>query len=350
MRLISRDYKKGFVKLLITDEEDLWELFKIISEDDIIVSKTTRLIKKSDSKEGKRKPMTLKIRVTKTDWSGSELKILGVIIEGPEDVPRGSHHSFILKEGSKFKLIKDKWNLFEKSVINKSVKLREGAIIITLLDSKDNHHAVLKGLRVKHLSNSSSSLPRKDMPGYDKELIKFYDKTINQSINLMNSYKAELIIFAGPGFTPEELKNRLKEVHPELLKKSQFTKVSNVSKAGVNELVKGGFIKSIRQESKISKESELVSEFFLRLRKEKLIKYGFKEVKYAIGGGAGEVLLLSDELIREYRLRKEFKKIENLLYIAEQNNTRIEFVSTSHDLGKRFHKMGGVALLLRYNV
>ncbi len=350
MKIISSDYKKGFVKLLITSNEDLWELYKIINPKDLVVSKTTRLVKKEDSKEGKRKPMTLKIMVEKTAWTGNELRVLGVIVEGPEDVPKGAHHSITLTLGSQLKLIKERWNPYERSVINRSTKTEEKAIIITLLDSKDNHHAVLKGLKIKHISSESSRLPRKDMPNYDLELRKFYDKTINQSINLMNAYKAEAIIFAGPGFAPEEIKKRMEETHPELLKKCYFTKASSVSKPGVNELIKGGFIKKIRKESRIAKETELLKEFFLRLRKEKLISYGFKDVKYALENGAGNVLLLSEELIREYKLRKEFKKIEDLLYIAEQNKTKIEFISNSHELGKQFHKIGGIALLLRYEV
>ncbi len=350
MKLINKDYKKGFAKLLITDNEDLWALYQLINPNDIITSRTTRLVKKQNAKEGRRKPMTLKIRVKKTEWNGSELRLLGVIIKGPEDVAKGSHHSISLKQGSRLKLVKDKWSAYDKSIIKKNVQPKQKAIIITLTDSRENYHAVLKGLRVKHISSESSRLPRKDMPNYDKELINFYKKTIKESINLFKENNAELIVFAGPGFASEDLKELIKQEHSEILKKSYFKKASTASKSGINELIKGGAIKSIRKESRLIKETELIMEFFLRLKKEKLIKYGYQDVNQALESGAGEVLLLSEELIKEYKEKKEFKKIEDVLHKAEQSNTKIGFISGTHELGERFHKMGGIALLLRYEI
>ena len=45
MQIISSEYKKGFVKLKVTDPEDLWYLSHLIDPGDFIKGRTTRKIR-----------------------------------------------------------------------------------------------------------------------------------------------------------------------------------------------------------------------------------------------------------------------------------------------------------------
>ena len=59
MRIITSDFKKGFVKIKITDPEDLWYLSQIIEPGDLLTAKTTRKVKIGDGEDAKVDKKTL---------------------------------------------------------------------------------------------------------------------------------------------------------------------------------------------------------------------------------------------------------------------------------------------------
>ena len=55
-----------------------------------------------------KKPIFLKIKVEKIEFSktSNNLRVLGAIIEAPDDIQKGEHHSFSLEPETTFTLIK----------------------------------------------------------------------------------------------------------------------------------------------------------------------------------------------------------------------------------------------------
>jgi protein pelota len=60
-----------------------------------------------------------------------------------------------------------------------------------------------------------------------------------------------------------------------------------------------------------------------------------------VRAGAAETVLVSDDVVRE-------GPMVSLLQEAENLGSRVLVVSTSHDMGERLSRLGGVAALHRY--
>jgi len=57
MKIIFEDKKEGILKLKVDTLDDIWILSRIIDKNDEIESETTRIVKKTDEQEGKRKKL-----------------------------------------------------------------------------------------------------------------------------------------------------------------------------------------------------------------------------------------------------------------------------------------------------
>jgi len=343
MKIIHQDYKKGVIKVKVDDNEDLWTLRKVITEGDKVSGSTTRVIKKED-REGIRKKVFIKLNVEKAEFMQSTfvLKVLGKIIEGPDDVPIGSYHSFNIKPGVEIKIEKESWGTYEKKVLAKSEK-KPIRTLITIIDSREATQTLLTS-NVKELYTHHARLPRKDQPDYDKKTRDYYLEVIKQIKDSLKNHKASKLVIAGPGFAPEELMKVAKEQKINAFK----AHTNHTGMAGVKELIKTGIIDQIIAESEVSEETRVVDNFFEQVSKDKLIKYGLEDVKEAVNTGSVKTLLVSEGLITDFRERKRFKEIEDIINMAEQMKTKIEFISTKHDAGRQFHKFNGIGAILRY--
>ncbi len=98
MKQIQSNLRQGIIKVSPENLDDLWVLSQIVEPGDIIKGKTLRKIKKTEATERAKKvikrPVFMKIGVERTELGADVLRVSGKIIEGPEDVPRGSYHTF----------------------------------------------------------------------------------------------------------------------------------------------------------------------------------------------------------------------------------------------------------------
>ena len=117
MKILSSNFKKGDVKVKITNLDDLWYLSQIIDEKDIVQGETLRKIKIGDGENQKivRKPVFLSLKVEKLEFHKQSdiLRVSGIIDQGPEDVPKGTHHTFNIELNSITTIIKEEWLDFQ---------------------------------------------------------------------------------------------------------------------------------------------------------------------------------------------------------------------------------------------
>ena len=105
MQIIKKNLRQGEVTVKVNNPEDLWFLSQVINVDDSIKGKTERKIKigKEDDRKQSvtRKTVFLEIKAEKIEFHkySENLRISGIILQGPDDVPRGSHHTFNIEEG-----------------------------------------------------------------------------------------------------------------------------------------------------------------------------------------------------------------------------------------------------------
>ena len=86
MHIIHSDFKKGTVKLKITDPDDLWYLSQIIDQKDILTGLTTRKVKIGEGENAKvvKKTLVLTIAAEKVELQEQSLRINGKVQESTD--------------------------------------------------------------------------------------------------------------------------------------------------------------------------------------------------------------------------------------------------------------------------
>jgi len=342
MNILSSDFKKGFVKIKINLNDDLWYLDSILELGDLIKSVTMRsLFLEREGKKEKigKKPMLLTIELEKSEFQKNinVLRLMGKIIEGPEDVQKGSYHTIEVKLGSVLSIYKKEWKQYQIDKLRKAqTKIPEVLLVVT--DMNQATFGILKKNGVQIISELKNPHSIQE----EEKLLEFYKKVASEINKLSENMKK--IILAGPGFAKEHIEKIIEDNFSEIKNKLIIDSVSSATTSGINEILKRGTLDKIIQENEIIKENKLIQKFFTHLNKDDgLVLYGLKELEEADNYGAIDVLLVSDEKIRE-------EEVEKLAASVERKKGQIEIISNTHELGEQFCRMGGLGAILRFRV
>lgn len=336
MQIIKRDFK-GITKLKPQSLDDLWAMKHVLEEGDIIGTRTLRTIQ-VDKRE--KKPTFLKIRLEKIEFDDSgNLRLGGEIVEAPEKFARG-FHAFTLTPLDVISIEKEKWKDAQKRKLKESEAYRTLQFLICVLDEREADFALATELKLKEIASIKNPAAGKRYSGKEAEagMGQFF-KSIS---DLMKEHlaKVDKIIIAGPGFTKDNLFEKLPG---EIKAKSVLEGASVTGITGLNEVIKRGALDKIASGTRLSKETDLIEKFLVLLAKEGLVTYGIKEVESAAEAGAIEMLLVSDKLVRD-------EKIEKLMENVEQMKGAVYIINSTHDAGNRLFLLGGIAAFLRYRI
>ena len=128
MKILAKELKHGSIKVQVDTLDDLWYLSALIEEKDRVEGVTERKIKldAGSDRDQKviRKTVFLEIGVEKVEFHkyANILRVSGKIINGPEDVPRGTYHTFNVEEGSTFRIKKEQWLTYQLKKLKKQQK------------------------------------------------------------------------------------------------------------------------------------------------------------------------------------------------------------------------------------
>ncbi len=325
--------------------DDLWHLDKIIEDGDILEARSYRVYKPTEDSKGERKPITVKIKGEKIEFSkyGNSLRVTGKIIGGtPEEfVQTGNYHTINVEIEKPIKIVKEKWQKYILDRIKKAVsETKRPKLGIILLDNEKALVSYLKGYGVEHSHEIYSGRSKRDKNPEDK-LNQFYAELTKQIENI----DSEKIIIAGPGFAKEELREHIQQKYPDLLKKLIFEKVSSAERSAVKELMNSGAISQAIGEHQIEKESMLIEKLKENIGKDTgLAIYGINEIEKALEYKAVEQIIVIDDLIRQK------PEIKQLLEKAEKNKVHIEIFSSESDPGHELKGIGGLAAFLYYKI
>ncbi len=352
MRILKQDKKEGVITLKIDTLDDIWILSRILSKDDVVISETTRVVKKTEEQEGKRIKLKVTLKVEKVEFQKNTLRILGTIIESSNpNVPHGAFHTITIERGNILS-IKKEWQKWQIERIRDAVEsTKKPKLILCAADYGDATIALLKEFGIEYITDFSKSLP-----GKKKETQKIYESSREEFLvelaklleETSKNKKVDKIIFGGVGFLSENFKKTL-EKFPELKNKIFLFKISTHGKPGINELIKRGIIEKVSKGGRISEETKLIEKFFEEVSKDGLATYGFNEVKKAIEYGAVETILVSDSYIQKLKEENRFEELNKLIDSAEKVGAKVIIISEEHDAGERFSKMQ-IGALLRYKV
>ncbi|MBS7658319.1 MAG: mRNA surveillance protein pelota [Candidatus Bathyarchaeia archaeon] len=351
MKILKEDLKHGLIALIVTNLNDLWVLYNIIEENDLIYAKTTREFKSDrvGRPSSRRIPINIQLKVKNVyfDKEMKRLRVHGVITEAPEEFNvKGSHHTLNLTEGSKLSIIKEEWSKYHLERIKKAL-IEDEPVIIVSLDSDECCIAIVRDYNVSIEAEINSLLSGKlSFNEREEEIKKYFSTIINSLTSSLSKINCKIVI-VGPGFTKEEFIKFIKLKKSELINKIVAVKnVGSSGLAGVYEALRVGIIRDVLKKSKIAEEIELVEEFLKMIAvNEDLASFGIDEVEERIIAGAVEKLLICND---KFAKAEERKKLEKLMELAENRGGKVFLIDGTHEGGKKLMAIGGIAAFLRY--
>ncbi|MBW2992433.1 mRNA surveillance protein pelota [Candidatus Woesearchaeota archaeon] len=349
MKLIHQNLRKGEIKLKPESQDDLWYLSSLIDPDDLVKSKTIRKIKLGEKEEKAKiikKPVTLVIKAEKTELNPEALRISGIVTEGPEDIPYGSHHTISAEINDEILIIKKKWLKFQLDRLKEACSQKAANILITVMDREEAIIALTKRSGFETLSHLKGEVKKKEEKAAHKE--GFYEEIIKKLEEYIERYRINNIIIASPAFFKEDLMKQITD--QDLKKKIVLATCSSVDNNAVNEVLKRPEVKQVLSQQRESKELNLVEQLLTEIKTEEKASYGFKETKQAAEAGAVQILLVTDSLITKKREQGSFEDLDNLMKTVDSTKGEIHIINSKNDAGKKLDGLGGIAAILRYKL
>ncbi|MBN1644505.1 mRNA surveillance protein pelota [Candidatus Woesearchaeota archaeon] len=349
MKVFTANIKKGEVKVTVESNDDLWYLSTLIEPDDIVSGKTLRKIKVgSAEKESVRKPVFMKLKAEKIEFSKTtnSLRVLGVIVEGPEDISKGSHHSFNIEIGTRLAIIKPKWLSYQINRLKEASQSKIPKILICVFDREEAFFALMTRMGYKLLSKIKGDVAKKAVE--EKPKGSFYEAVIKKLQEYDRRHNLDRIIIASPAFWKEELLKVLK--NQDLKKKIIQASCSSADESAINEVLKRDETKEALKLERVSKEINLVESLLKEISKNAKAVYGLKETQKAAELGAVETLLITDALIMKYRQENKFEILDKIMKSVDNARGKIVIIMSDHEGGRKLKGLGGIAGLLRFQL
>lgn len=347
MKVLFKDLKKGEIKLSPENLDDIWHLYNIIDEGDLIRAVSFRTGEQKDdkirSKKTEKKRMKLGIRVEKVGFHefSNRLRIQGTIEEGPQDL--GSYHTLNIESEKmdKLTIVKNQWQPYQLDRINDAVKQSLQPILVFVsMDEDKATIAILRQSGIQFIADIDSNRSGKMYESKETE-----HEYYGNIVSVLKTYKKKgsPLVVIGSGFAREHFVKEGKMKDPELFENCVNHGTGQAGLNGVHEAIKTGIIKQIVKENRVLLETQYIEKLFEEIKKDGLAIYGIDQVNDALNKGAVERLLISDVLTRS-------KYGEELLKQAKLTNSEFTIINTMHEFGKKFDGIGGVAAILRFKI
>jgi len=338
MIIVEESFKgrKGEVKLIPENLDDLWHLKYIIEPKDIVFSWTKRIRESQDKLRSDKEKVTVRlgVEVEKVEFHkfANRLRITGKIVAGVED---SGYHTLNITVGKELSIIKENWKDEQLKRLREAVKKKPETIIVTI-EEGEAVVGVVRDWGVEECFDIKRSYGKES-----SERIAFFSEIVRQ----LESMEFKYLVIAGPGFTKEDFAKFVKEEKPDW--KIITCDTSAIGVRGFMEVLKRGVLSRIVGEIRLAEEAEYIEKLLERIAKDDKVAYGLDEVRRAYDYGAIEVLLIVDEFLKEQREKWD---IDEFLRSVEAMGGKIIIMSSEFEPGKMLMSLGGIASLLRFSI
>ena len=345
-------FQKNDTKVIVETLDDLWYLSNIIDSGDHVGGRTFRKIKIGSSEDRSqkivKKPVFLKIDVEKVEFHkySDILRVSGKVLEGKEDIPKGSYHTFNVEENTTITITKPEWFKYQRQKLEEASKEKKPDTLICVFDREEAHIALMKKYGFEVVAELKGEVAKK--ADVQQPVKNFYNEIIHSLQEYVKRYDIKHIILASPAFWKEELMKNLKD--DDLKKRIVSATCSSCDKGAINEVLKRPEVQTVLQQDRISSEIIVVEELLSEISKQGSASYGIEETETAANAGAVKSLLVTDSLIQKARQEETFKRINNIMKTADRTEARIFIISSEHDGGRKLDGLGGIAAILRYKM
>lgn len=344
MKVLGSDLKKGFLKVKVENLNDLWYLSDIIEEGDSVgggVERKINLGGEGEKAKVIKKKFYCVIKVEKVDFNaeGHTLRLNGVIVSAPDDIPKGEHQAIGVELGEIISIFKEEWLGYQIDRINEAEK-EVSNILVLIFDREESMFYMLEGQGPKLLLHLKGEVQKK---AFEEGKGVFYKEIISKLKEYRERYKINTTIIASPSFWKEYL---FSEMSDEDKKGVIQCSCSDVNEKTILEVLKRPELKHALQEDKNSREEGLIEELLENIHKNNAF-YGVKEAREKIEIGNVILLLVSDKFIKQSREKGIYKQVEWMMKTAEKAKAKVTIIS-GEDAARKLDGLGGVAGVKRW--
>jgi protein pelota len=354
MKIIEKNLRQGFVKVVPDSPDDLWHLYNVIYKGDEVYAYTSRAIKSdtenSRPKSAERFSAFMGVTVESVSWDKflGKLRVHGLICHAPEIIPTGAHHTLSIALNQPLTIVKKEW---PKHLLDRLTRASETEKPILIISIDDEGFAIAEtkqyGVEIK--VEERMRLPGKHEADKRVEATKAYFRRALNSLNQLWAINHSPIVIVGVGFVKSDFAGFLSEEAQEMSKSVVDVKsVNNGGTSGIYEALRSGVLLRAAHHLRIVDETEIIEEVMKRLGKgEGTVTYGLEAVENAVKMGAVEKLVLADTTLRDADEEQRLK-LEELMHEVEKRKASVTVISTEHEAGAKLLALGGIVALLRF--
>jgi protein pelota len=354
VKIIEKNLRQGYVKIVPDSQDDLWHLYNVIYKGDEVYAYSSRAIKTdteySRPKSPERVSAFMGIKVENVTWDKflGKLRIHGLICHAPDIIPPGAHHTLSIALNHPITIVKKEWLKHLLDRLTRASK-NEKTMLIVAIDDEGFAIAETKQYGVEIKVEERTKLPGKhEADKRTAATIDYFNRILNSLCQLWTQHHAPIVI-VGVGFVKNDFAKFLAEEASEIHESVVDVKsVNNGGTAGIHEALRSGVLLTAAAKLRVVEETETMEEVMKRLGKSTgTVAYGLTEVENAVDIGAVEKLIVADSLLRDSEDEQRLH-LEKLMHEAERRRGSITVISTEHEAGAKLSALGGIAALLRF--
>ncbi len=341
--------KHGRCSIIIESADDLWTLRRLISKGDVLVTRSSRVVKKEDEfsrpDKGERVKVTIALSVQEVhlDSSIERIRVKGSIIEASDEtVNKTGSHAVTLSPGHSLTLRKDRWTPLDIHLVRPPKGLSTRFIVIAA-DRRESGVGALSGSHLSVIATIESGLGGKMS---EEQSSRPYVSKVVDLVSRVFKEGDELVV-AGPGNFKNAIANQLKE----RLKAQSIQMVEGLDTTGsdgVRSLVKDQAFQKIAKGSLLVEIQQVVAEVVKRVSSgDPKVAYSLPRVRYAANAGAVESCAVSDDVFSAGLNEEE---LVDVLNSVEGRGGAVYLADSSMEFGKQVSSFGGIVALLRYPI
>lgn len=343
------DPKHGRCSLIIESADDLWTLRRLISKGDVVVTRSSRIVKNEDEfsrpDKGERVKVTIALLVAEVrlDSSVERVRVRGSIVEASdESVTKTGSHAITLTPGHLLTIRKEHWTPVEEGLVRQSKALSKRFIIVAV-DRREAGIGILSGSHLSVATTIESGLGGK--MSEEQSSKPYISKVVD--VVAQSSKEGDDVVVAGPGNFKNAVVNQLKE----RLKSTTVQPVEGLDTTGADglrSLVKDPAFQQIAKGSLLVEIQQLVTEVVRRVSVgDPKVAYSLTRVRQAADAGAVESCAVSDDVFSAGLDEEELVQVLNLI---EGKGGSVYLADSSLEFGKQISSLGGIVALLRYSL
>ena len=341
------DPKHGHCSLTVESAEDLWTLRRLIAKGDVLVTRSSRVVKREaefarpDKGERVKVMLSLLVDEVHLDSSIERIRVRGTIIEtSDESVTKAGAHSVTLTPGHSLSLRKKSWAPLDTRLLRPS----GGTGVRFVLVAADRREAGIGTLSGSHLSVVTTIESGLGGKQGEEQSPRPYVSKVAETVAQV-AQEGDRIVVAGPG----NFKNAILNQVMEKVRGSSSGTIEGLDLTGadgIRALIKAGSFHELAKDSLMVVMQNAVAEFVKRVSMgDPKVAYTLPRVGSAAASGAVDACVVSDDV---FSAGLDEGEVVGVLNTIEGKGGSVHLADASTELGKQVSSFGGIIALLRY--